>query len=140
MIGCTKLLCGTATVSEAIKYQRDSQKLPPQMLQFSADERPLVVWNTTNRCNLRCQHCYLNAEDRNYAGELTSAELSFLGSLLSFFGGSEWITNAQACEVTGKSGGSVKRFMRNLTSKGVFEARGETRDRQYRLSQFDNSK
>lgn len=74
MIGCTKLLCGTATVSEALKYQRDSRQLRPQMLQFSTDERPLVVWNTTNRCNLRCQHCYLDAEDRDYSGELTNEQ------------------------------------------------------------------
>ena len=64
MIGCTKLLCGTATVSEALHHDRDSSKLPPHMLQFSSDYRPLVVWNTTNRCNLSCQHCYLDAEDQ----------------------------------------------------------------------------
>jgi Fe-coproporphyrin III synthase len=74
MIGCTKLLCGTATVSEALQHDRDSSKLPPHMLQFSSDYRPLVVWNTTNRCNLSCKHCYLNAEDRDYAEELTNAE------------------------------------------------------------------
>lgn len=74
MIGCTKLLCGTATVSEALQHDRDSSKLPPHLLQFSSDYRPLVVWNTTNRCNLSCKHCYLNAEDRDYENELTNAE------------------------------------------------------------------
>lgn len=74
MIGCTKLLCGTATVSEVIRHGRDSRQLRPDMLQFSTADRPLVVWNTTNRCNLRCQHCYLNAEDREYRDELTSKE------------------------------------------------------------------
>jgi radical SAM protein with 4Fe4S-binding SPASM domain len=44
------------------------------MLQFSADNRPLVVWNMTGRCNLRCQHCYISAEDRDYAGELSTGE------------------------------------------------------------------
>jgi Fe-coproporphyrin III synthase len=74
MIGCTKLLCGTATVSDVVKYGRSSANLPPQMLQFSSDATPLVVWNTTNRCNLSCKHCYIDAEDRAYAGELTTAE------------------------------------------------------------------
>ncbi|MCX7780921.1 MAG: radical SAM protein [Negativicutes bacterium] len=74
MIGCTKLLCGTATVSDIVKFGRDSRKLPPHMLQFSADNRPLVVWNMTGRCNLRCRHCYIDAEDRDYAGELSTAE------------------------------------------------------------------
>lgn len=74
MIGCTKLLCGTATVSDIVKYGRSSHNLPPQMLQFSSDATPIVVWNSTNRCNLSCQHCYINAEDRDYAGEFTTAE------------------------------------------------------------------
>ena len=74
MIGCTKLLCGTATVSEAMRHHGTSGEIPAHMLQFSAVNRPLVVWNTTNRCNLRCQHCYIHAEDTCYQGELTNAE------------------------------------------------------------------
>lgn len=74
MIGCTKLLCGTATVSEAIRHERDSAKLPPHMLQFSADARPLVVWNMTNRCNLKCRHCYLDADEDAVHNELTTDE------------------------------------------------------------------
>jgi radical SAM protein with 4Fe4S-binding SPASM domain len=74
MIGCTKLLCGTATVAEALHHERSSEKLPPHLLQFSSDLRPLVVWNVTNRCNLSCKHCYISAEDRQYADELTTAE------------------------------------------------------------------
>lgn len=73
MIGCTKLLCGTATVSEVIKYS-GQQNLPPQLLQFSDSNRPLVVWNVTNRCNLRCQHCYINARDQQYKNELSTEE------------------------------------------------------------------
>ncbi len=74
MIGCTKLLCGTATVSDIVKYGGSSRNLPPHMLQFSSDATPIVVWNMTNRCNLRCRHCYIEAEDRAYGGELTTAE------------------------------------------------------------------
>ncbi|NLG33284.1 MAG: radical SAM protein [Syntrophomonadaceae bacterium] len=74
MIGITKLLCNTATVSEVIKYSGQEGKIPPNLLQFSDINRPLVVWNTTNRCNLKCRHCYINAEDRSYDGELTTDE------------------------------------------------------------------
>lgn len=74
MIGCTKLLCGTATVSDIVKYGRSSRGLPPHMLQFSADATPIVVWNTTNRCNLSCRHCYIDAKDAVYAGEFTTQE------------------------------------------------------------------
>lgn len=73
MIGCTKLLCGTATVSDVIKHS-SAGEVPPELLQFSNQNRPLVVWNMTNRCNLRCRHCYINAEDRDYRDELTTDE------------------------------------------------------------------
>jgi radical SAM protein with 4Fe4S-binding SPASM domain len=74
MIGCTKLLCGTATVSDVIKHSSVDGQVPPELLQFSNQNRPLVVWNMTNRCNLRCRHCYINAEDRHYQDELSTEE------------------------------------------------------------------
>ncbi len=73
MIGCTKLLCGTATVSDVIKHQA-GEEVPSSLLQFSEINRPLVVWNTTNRCNLRCQHCYIEAKDEDYRNELSTDE------------------------------------------------------------------
>ncbi len=75
MIGCTKLLCGTATVSDAVKYRgMPSSEIPAKMLQFSSESKPLVVWNMSRRCNLRCMHCYIQSEDRDYSGELTTEE------------------------------------------------------------------
>ncbi len=71
MIGFTKLLCGTATISQALKNEG---KNAPHLLQFSPDNQPVVVWNLTNRCNLKCQHCYLSAEDKDYSRELTTEE------------------------------------------------------------------
>lgn len=67
MIGITKLLCGKATVAQAMRAGH------PSMLQFSADRRPIVVWNATYRCNLACAHCYLDA-DAAGADELTTGE------------------------------------------------------------------
>jgi radical SAM protein with 4Fe4S-binding SPASM domain len=71
MIGFTKLLCGTATISQALKNEG---KNAPHLLQFSPHNQPVVVWNLTNRCNLKCRHCYLSAEDRDYSRELTTTE------------------------------------------------------------------
>lgn len=75
MIGCTKLLCGTATVSDAVKYRgMPSSEIPATMLQFSTESKPLVVWNMSRRCNLHCMHCYIKSEDKDYSGELTTEE------------------------------------------------------------------
>lgn len=75
MIGITKLLTGTATVSAAMRGGKDAR-----MLQFSAENRPVVVWNSTGRCNLECRHCYA----AGYAGadELSTGEArAFLDDL-----------------------------------------------------------
>jgi radical SAM protein with 4Fe4S-binding SPASM domain len=44
------------------------------LIHFSADKKPVVVWNTTRRCNLHCIHCYSDSQDRHYPGELTTEE------------------------------------------------------------------
>ena len=33
--------------------------------------KPIVVWNITRTCNLRCIHCYSDSNAKNYTGELT---------------------------------------------------------------------
>jgi len=35
---------------------------------------PVVVWNCTRTCNLNCVHCYSDSENKQYGGELTTAE------------------------------------------------------------------
>lgn len=99
MIGVTKLLCGTATVGDVLRYGRDSSKSPHQYLQFTKDKRPVVVWNYTRRCNLRCVHCYAESENHEYENELTTEEgkrfiddlSEFKAPVLLFSGGEPFI-------------------------------------------------
>jgi heme d1 biosynthesis radical SAM protein NirJ len=35
---------------------------------------PVVIWNLIRRCNLTCKHCYSVSADRDFPGELTTAE------------------------------------------------------------------
>jgi 12,18-didecarboxysiroheme deacetylase len=58
VIGISKLYCGTVEASDPLRYGRVSKDLPSHLLQFSADKKPVVVWNVTPACNLRCVHCY----------------------------------------------------------------------------------
>jgi ATP-dependent DNA helicase RecG len=67
------------------------------------------------------------------ADKLTASEMEFIKLLGQFLDEYEWITNAKAREITGKSEGSVKRFLRNLAGKDVLEIQGENKNRQYRL-------
>ncbi|MEM7498956.1 MAG: heme d1 biosynthesis radical SAM protein NirJ [Pseudomonadota bacterium] len=36
--------------------------------------KPVVIWNLTRRCNLRCRHCYTVSADFNFPGELTTEQ------------------------------------------------------------------
>ncbi len=96
MIGISKLYCGTVEPSDALRYGRHSGTLPSHLLQFSEDKKPVVVWNMTRRCNLKCVHCYAHARDREFPDELTTAEgkaliddLSAFGSPVMLFSGGE---------------------------------------------------
>ena len=35
---------------------------------------PVVIWNLIRRCNLSCEHCYSISSDKDFAGELSTAE------------------------------------------------------------------
>jgi Fe-coproporphyrin III synthase len=85
MIGISKLYCGTTEPSDALRYNRDSAQLPSHLLQFSEDKRPVVVWNITKRCNLKCIHCYAHAKARPDDNELSTNEgMALIDDLAAF--------------------------------------------------------
>jgi len=86
MIGISKLYCGTVEPSDALRYGRDSSKLPSHLLQFSKDKKPVVVWNMGRRCNLKCVHCYAHSKDIEYQNELTTQQGKDLIDDLAQFG------------------------------------------------------
>ncbi len=96
MIGCTKLLCGTVTPSDPLRYGRQSKGSPAHLLQFARHKKPVVVWNMTKACNLRCIHCYYTAKAEADPHELTTAQgqaliddLAEFGSPVLLFSGGE---------------------------------------------------
>ncbi len=96
MIGISKLYCGAVEASDPLRYGRRSGDLPSHLLQFSKDKKPVVVWNVTRRCNLKCVHCYSGSEDKDYGGELSFDEgkaliedLAEFGSPVILFSGGE---------------------------------------------------
>jgi len=85
LIGISKLYCGTIEPSDPIRYGRDTKKLPSHLLQFSQDKKPIVVWNITKSCNLRCIHCYANAELSNKEDKINYTQaLSIIDDLAEF--------------------------------------------------------
>ncbi len=94
MIGISKLYCGTVEASDPLRYGRASKDLPSHLLQFSADKKPVVVWNVTSACNLRCVHCYAATgaprdELSTREGMELIAQLHDYGSPVVLFSGGE---------------------------------------------------
>jgi radical SAM protein with 4Fe4S-binding SPASM domain len=66
MINLTKLYCGVSQSADALRYGH-GHGAPNS----AAERKPIVVWNITRRCNLKCIHCYSDSDAREYPGELT---------------------------------------------------------------------
>jgi heme d1 biosynthesis radical SAM protein NirJ len=46
---------------------------------------PVVIWNLIRRCNLTCKHCYSISADKDFPGELSTAEIfSVMDDLKAF--------------------------------------------------------
>jgi heme d1 biosynthesis radical SAM protein NirJ len=52
----------------------------------SGPVKPVVIWNLTRRCNLRCRHCYTTSADVAFPGELTHEQAMAVVDDLAGFG------------------------------------------------------
>jgi radical SAM protein with 4Fe4S-binding SPASM domain len=79
MIGISKLYCGSRERSDALRYGEGDPRRSP------GAPRPIVVWNCTRACNLRCVHCYSASTGPEDERELsTDAGLAMLEDLARF--------------------------------------------------------
>ena len=106
MIGISKLYCGQIEPSDALRYGRHSKSLPSHLLQFSADKKPVVVWNMTRRCNLRCVHCYAKALEEKgrdaistEQGKAIIDDLASYGAPVMLFSGGEPLVREDLVEL-----------------------------------------
>lgn len=74
MLNITKLYCEKETPGDELRYKKGV-----------SHRRPIVVWNSTRRCNLKCVHCYSDSKNKEYEGELTTDEAKSMISDLSDF-------------------------------------------------------
>jgi radical SAM protein with 4Fe4S-binding SPASM domain len=65
-------------VSRALRQAEGREDRQASLLQFTTADHPLVVWNMTRRCNLRCTHCYNASGEAEDAGRLSTAEAKAL--------------------------------------------------------------
>lgn len=82
MIGVTKLLCDSQNFGDKLRYVKGAAE---EKYGVSPGRGPVVVWNCTKTCNLKCVHCYADSDCNKYKGELSSTEAkSFIDDLGDF--------------------------------------------------------
>lgn len=74
MNNISKLWCGVPGSMDELRYSKTTH------------QKPVVVWNSTRRCNLNCVHCYSRSENKLYPNELTTSEAKAFVEDLSDFG------------------------------------------------------
>lgn len=58
---------------------------PTPVRRRSGTPKPVVIWNLTRRCNLKCRHCYTTSADVHFPGELTHDQaMGVLDDLAAF--------------------------------------------------------
>ncbi|KKK75956.1 hypothetical protein LCGC14_2868530, partial [marine sediment metagenome] len=102
------LLLGALSESDGLRYRATCVGSPEQISynkQNVKSNKPIVVWNSTRQCNLKCVHCYASATTKPIEGELSTEEGKALLESIANYG----------CPVVLFSGGEP--FMR----KDLFE-------------------
>lgn len=77
MINITKLWTGISQPADHIRYGQGGgenthhSSTAACMPSSARTRKPIVVWNITRTCNLRCVHCYADSHAERYPGELS---------------------------------------------------------------------
>ncbi|MCR4418763.1 MAG: radical SAM protein [Clostridia bacterium] len=71
MLSLSKLLCDHGYYGDGLRYDPATRGASSGARR---DTGPVVVWNCTRACNLRCGHCYAAADPRPSPAELTTTE------------------------------------------------------------------
>ena len=82
MISVTKLLFADDYFGDTLRYTKNAHRMTNGAAEGMG---PVVVWNSTRTCNLKCRHCYMDSDSQKYKGELTTDEAKkFIDDLAEF--------------------------------------------------------
>ncbi len=119
MISVTRLLCDRIGTQDHLRYQWRRKEYASRR-EANLSRRPIVVWNSTKSCNLRCIHCYYAARAEPDPDELPTAEAkAFIDDLAEFgvpvllFSGGEPLMR---CDLFELGAYAVERGLRTVVS------------------------
>ncbi len=88
MINISKLYCDQVTPGDWLRYgkkgsgERAGEIIPKQ----ASERRPIVVWNITRTCNLKCVHCYNDSGVGKPSNEVTTEKAKAVLDDLASYG------------------------------------------------------
>ena len=88
MINISKLYCDEVTPGDWLRYgkkgsgEREGEVVPKK----ASERRPIVVWNITRLCNLKCVHCYNDSGPDKKCNDATNEEAKAVLDDLTQFG------------------------------------------------------
>lgn len=74
MISISRLLCNSVGPGDHLRYRQAGSATDDEKTDGTLTPRPVVVWNCTSQCNLRCIHCYADASVAGKSKEMSTAE------------------------------------------------------------------
>ena len=86
MINISKLYCDEITPGDWIRYGRQDKDKTKIVPKSASERRPIVVWNITRACNLKCIHCYNDSGAGKPAEEISSQKAKAVLDDLAQFG------------------------------------------------------
>ena len=88
MINISKLYCDEATPGDWLRYgKKGSGERAGEVVPKKASERqPIVVWNITRACNLKCVHCYNDSGAGKSCNDIATEKAKIVLDDLAQFG------------------------------------------------------
>jgi radical SAM protein with 4Fe4S-binding SPASM domain len=110
MINISKLYCDQITPGDWLRYGRPEAGQPASRAvpAHASQRKPIVVWNITRKCNLRCVHCYNDSGPDHTCDEVPADQaraviddLAGFGVPSILFSGGEPLMRADLFELIG---------------------------------------
>ena len=88
MINISKLYCDEVTPGDWLRYGKKSsgERAGEIVPKKASERRPIVVWNITRACNLKCVHCYNDSGAGKTFNDVTTAKAKAVLDDLAGFG------------------------------------------------------
>ncbi len=121
MISITKLLCNSKNYGDNLRYVEGASS---EKFGVSPGKGPVISWNCTKTCNLRCKHCYASSDNKKYNDELTlSDSKKFIDDLKNFnvpallFSGGEPLMKEDILDILNYA--NIKNIKSTLSTNGT---------------------